>query len=280
MRPGLENLADKMLDFGKLPFEKAIHLLTKVLPGIALLFFYNSQTPGSIAKLLSLPYLGYATRVWLFIAICFALGYTFSTVLGRLAGAVAGAIGALWYHVHSGRHPYEFQTAPWRDPNWREAYISRYGSEAPKNLTLVLPGQAAELLKLSQPLPPGPAEQQKLAEAITLQINADLMAAVDAITNDSEWRVCYDRMKIRLLLDRPLEVMEEIMGQLDSDFSLASAIVLIGSIFSSQFRVWWLVVPAASWLIVATIQFCAKAYQFAQPWSTLSEQIETLKSGK
>jgi len=269
-----------MIDFGKFPFEKAVHLLTKFLPGFALLYLYNTQSPGTITSLLSLAYLGYATRVWLLITICFALGYTLSTFLNTVLSTVAGAIGALWASFTSARHPYRYQIAPWRDSNWRAAYICRFGSEAPRDLTLVLPGNAAELLRLSQPLPPNMADQQTLAEQITLQINSELKAAIDAITNDTEWRMCYERMKFKVLFESPLEPIEEVFGRLDSDFSLASAVLIAGTALSAQFRVWWLMVPATGWIIVSVLRFCAKAYQIAEPWSTLRAQIEMLKSGR
>jgi hypothetical protein len=214
------------------------------------------------------------------IAISFMLGYTLSTVMSTVAGAVAGAIGALWGSFARNTHPYKYQVAPWRDRNWRAAYISRFGSDAPRDLTLVLPRDAAELLRLSQPLPPNLADQQKLAEQLTLQINAGLKAAIDAIQNDTEWRMCYERMKFKVLFNRPLEAMEEIFGQLDSDFSLASALLIVGAALSTQLRAWWLVVPATGWLIVSLLRFCAKAYQVADPWSTLTAQIEMLKSWK
>ena len=269
-----------MIDFGKFPFEKAVHLLTKVVPGFALLSVYNAKNPSAITGLLSLPYLGYATRVWLMISICFVLGYTLFTVVNSVGGALAGAIGALWGYFARSRHPYEYQVAPWRDPTWRAAYISRFGSEAPKNLTLVLPRHAAELLESRQPLPAGLADHQRLAEQITLQINSELKAAIDAITNDTDWRMCYERMKFMVLFQRPLEAIEEVLGQLDSDFSIASIIVIVGAALSNQFRVWWLMFPATGWLVVGVLRFCAKVYQFTYPWSTLRAQIELLKSGK
>ncbi len=269
-----------MIDFGKFPFEKAIHLLTKVLPGFALLFVYNAVIPGTITNILSMPYLGYATRVWLLITICFMLGYTLSTVLGTMANTVAGAIGALWGAFTKAEHPYEHQVAPWRDKAWRAAYISCFGPEAPKNLTLILPCNAAELLRSDQPLPPGLAEKQRLAEQITLQINSELTAAIDAITNDIEWRMCYERMKFKVLFDGPLEPIQEVFGRLDSDFSLASAILIAGAILSAQFRVWWLMVLATAWIVLGFLRFCLRAYQIAEPWNTLSAQIEMLKSGR
>ncbi len=197
-----------MIDFGKFPFEKAIHLVTKFLPGFALLCVYDAKVPGAITSILSLPYLGYATRVWLLIAICFTLGYTLYAFINTVASAAAGAIGALWASFTSGRHPYEYEAAPWRDQTWRAAYISRFGSGAPKNLTLVLPSNAAELLRLSQPLPSSLADQKKLAEQITLQINPELTAAIDAITNDTEWRMCYERIKFKVLFEGPLEPIQ------------------------------------------------------------------------
>jgi hypothetical protein len=268
-----------MIDFGKFPFEKAIHLLTKILPGLALLFMYNAKHPGAVTKILSLPYLGYATRVWLLIAICFVLGYTLTTVISTMAGAVSGAIGALWGSFTRAKHPYEYQVAPWRDSKWRAAYISRFGSEAPRDLTLVLPRNAAELLRLSQQLPPDVSEQ-KLAEQLTLQINSELRSAIDAITNDMEWRTCYERLKFKVLFELPQEAIEEVFGQLNSDFSVASAVVIVGGALSAQFRVWWLMVPAIGWLVVSALQFCAKIYQVVDHWSTLGTQIEILKSGR
>ncbi|HUV71164.1 MAG TPA: hypothetical protein VMW15_16010, partial [Terracidiphilus sp.] len=235
---------------------------------------------GTVTGILSLPYIGYATRVWLLIAICFMLGYTLSTVVNTVANTVAGAIGALWGVFTEGRHPYEHQVAPWRDQTWRAAYISRFGPEAPKNLTLVLPSNAAELLRLSQPLPPGLAEQRRLAEQITLQINSELTAAIDAITNDTKWRMCYERMKFKVLFEGPLEPIQEVFGRLDSDFSLASAVLIAGAVLSAQFRVWWLMVPATAWIVLGVLRFCVRAYQIAEPWNTLSAQIEMLKSGR
>jgi hypothetical protein len=268
-----------MIDFGKFPFEKAVHLFTKVLPGFALLFVYNAVIPGTVRSILSLPYIGYATRVWLLIAIGFMLGYTLSTVVNAVASAVAGAIGALWAAFSRARHPYEHQVAPWRDQTWRIAYISHFGPEAPRNLTLMLPNNAAELLRLSQPLPAGLAEQQRLAEQLTLQINSGLTAAIDAIANDIQWRMCYERMKFKVLFEGPLEPIEEVFGRLDSDFSLASAVLIVGALLSVQIRVWWLMVPATAWIILGALRFCVRAYQIAEPWNTLSAQIEMLKSG-
>lgn len=268
-----------MIDFGKFPFEKAVHLLAKVLPGFALLFVYDAKNLGAVTSILSLPYLGYATRVWLLIAVCFVLGYTLSSVLSTVVGGVAGAIGALWASVARTKHPYEYQVAPWRDPNWRVAYISRFGSDAPKDLTLILPRDAAELLRLNQPLPPNLADQQKLAEQLTLQINAGLKAAIDAIQNDTEWRMRYENIKLKVLFQQPLEPIEEVIGRLDSDFSVASAVLVVGAAFSTNLRVWWFMLPAMGWLIVGVLRFCAKAYQIVAPWSSLSAQIEMLRSG-
>jgi len=269
-----------MIEFGKFPFEKAVHLLTKFLPGFALFCVYNSQVPGAIAGILSLPYLGYATRVWLLVAICFTLGYTLSSFLNTVFSAMAGAVGAVWASFARARHPYRYQIAPWRDRSWRAAYIARFGSEAPKDLTLVLPVNAAELLRLSQPLPPSMAEQQMVAEQITLQINSELQVAVDALMNDTEWRMCYERMKFKVLFEGPLEPIQEIFGRLDSDFSLASAVLVAGAVISPQLRVWWLMLPTIGWIIVSILRFCSKVYQIAEPWNTLSAQIEMLKSGK
>jgi hypothetical protein len=271
--------ADNVIDFGKFPFEKTVHLLTKVLPGFALLFVYNAETPGTVKSLISLPYLGYATRLWLIITICFALGYTLSTVVNAVGSAAAGAIGALWAGISRGRHPYENQAAPWRDQTWRTAYTSRFGPEAPNNLTLMLPRNAAELLRSSQPLPAGLAEQQKLAEQLTLQVNPGLKRAIDAITNDTEWRMCYERMKFKVLFEGPVEPIQEVFGRLDSDFSLASFVLIVGAVLSVQFRVGWLMVPATAWIVLSVLNFCVRAYQVAEPWNTLSAQIEMLKSG-
>ena len=267
-----------MIDFAKVPFEKAVHLLTKVLPGFAVLYVYNSHTPGAIASILSLAYLGYATKIWILIAISFALGYTLSTFINTAVTVIAGAIGALWAAVAKGRHPYTYQVAPWRDPKWRTAYIGRFGSEAPPNLTLVLPANAIEVLRFSQTAPSVMGDQQQLAEQITLNVNPGLTTAMDAIINDTEWRMCYERIKIKALFDRPLEPIDEIFGRLNSDFALASAVLVVGASFSAQLRVWWLMAPAAGWIAISVLRLCSKVYQITEPWSTLGAQIEMLKS--
>jgi hypothetical protein len=200
--------------------------------------------------------------------------------LNTVVAAVSGAIGALWGSFTRARHPYECQVAPWRDSRWRAAYISRFGSEAPRDFTLVLPRDAAGLLRLSQPLPPNAADQQKLAEQLTLQINSELKSMIDGITNDTEWRMCYERLKFKVLFEQPLEAIEEVFGQLDSDFSIAFLVVLVGAVLSTQFRAWWLMAPAIGWLVVSALRFCVKVYQIIDSWSTLGAQIEMLKSGR
>jgi hypothetical protein len=131
---------------------------------------------------------------------------------------------------------------------------------------------------LSQPLPPNLADQQKLAEQITLQINSELKAAIDAITNDTAWRMCYERLKFKILFESPAEPIDEVFRRLDSDFSLASAVLIVGGVLSAHLRVWWLMVPAAVWLAISILRFCVRIYQIAEPWNTLAKQIEMLQS--
>jgi hypothetical protein len=124
------------IDFGKLPFEKALHLIVKILPGFALLSLYDALHQGTIQRLFSIPFLGYATKLGLVGMICFLGGYSLTSFLSALEGAIGHAIGYLWASIMTDRHPYQDAIAPWRDERWRSAYEQRYGAAAPRNLKL------------------------------------------------------------------------------------------------------------------------------------------------
>lgn len=265
------------IDFGKLPIEKAFHLLAKVLPGFALLSFYDARHLGTIQGLFSISYLGYNTKLAFVVGLCFISGYALSTTLASLGAGTAYMVGYIWAKIIPDRHPYQDSIAPWRDDRWRTAYKNRYGSNAPENLTLISKPIVEDLLRESTNL--NPVDQDSLLQKVDA-INKGLNGAVNAILNDKEWKRCYNELHSKVLLERRMEALEEIMYGLDSDLSTSAVVILFGACFSPLFRLWWLSGSAACWLGVGLAKFSTKLYRLVDPWTTLNQQIEFLTTGK
>jgi hypothetical protein len=218
-----------MIDLGKLPLEKGVHLFAKVLPGFTLFLFYDCLHHGTIAKLLSIPYLGYGSRVTLFVIVCFLCGYTLAALLSGLLTPLAGALGGVWGSFRGARHPYEDEVAPWRNEKWRLAYQRRYETSAPKSLNLVSKPIVDQLFKDARPIEPHPVDPAHAA-VFAQEIYQQLNAAVEAIANDKEWRMLYDHLHSELILEKRMEAIEEIMTGLDSDLAMSAAVLLLGNL--------------------------------------------------
>jgi hypothetical protein len=267
------------LDFGKLPFEKAFYVLAKTLPGFALMNAFEVLHPGTILWFFSIGFLGYATKVAFFLAVCFLVGYSFVAMIITVTSALAGAFGGAWGYLTSDRDPHQDDIAPWRDSEWRAAYTARYGTAAPADLKLVPKGIVQGILGEANAVDLGGIDQQQTAQRMH-DVYKTLTEATDSIMNDKTWRMHYRRLHHQVLFDRRKEAIEEIVEGLDSNLAIAAFIIVSASIFLRPLRAWWLLVPSIGWLAVSAMNTSAKIYRLVDPWTTLREQIDSLTASK
>jgi hypothetical protein len=266
------------LDFGKLPFEKAFYVLAKTLPGFALMNVFEVLHPGTIHWFFSIGFLGYATKVAFFLAVCFLVGYSFVAMMITVTSALAGATGGVWGYLSNDRNPHKDDIAPWRDSEWRAAYRARYGAAAPADLKLVPKGIAQRILQEANSAAADAIDQQAVQ---TFQDSyMRLIEATETIMNDKAWRLHYRRLHHQILFDRRKEAIEEIVEGLDSNLAISAFIVVLASVFLTPLRVWWLLVPSIGWLTVSALNISAKLYRLVDPWTTLREQIDSLTGSK
>lgn len=266
------------LDLGKIPFEKAFYQLAKILPGFAIVGIYDLRFPGSISWYFSIGFLGYATKLSLLLSACFLVGYSASSLAATALGAAGGAFGALWGNWTYGRHPYDDEVAPWRNDAWRAAFKTRYGASAPAD-TKLIPRSILELLqnRVSE-IDADPTGEGRQLERLFGDFHQQLIEAVTAITNDQAWKFQYQKLHAKAVLERKMEVIEEVTEGLDSNLAISASIVLVSAIFVNQARIPWLLFLSGGWLVISVLRTSSKIQRLLDPWTTLQEQIDSLAS--
>lgn len=273
------------IDFGKLPVEKVFHFAANLLPGFTVLQIYDLLNPGTIRWYFATSYLGYRTKLALFLCVCFVIGYTIIAIFGTVMVALAGGLGGLWAAFRGNRDPYKDEIAPWRNSEWRAAYKVRYGSASPPDTTLVPKSMAAAICMESDLLETSTDDQPALDDLPVLidkfQKQCErLTEVVNGVVNDRVWRMNYDRLHSRILFERKREVIEEVIEGLQSNLTVSGCIVLSCSFIVPALKQWWLIIPALGWVSVTSLVTSAKIFRVFDPWTTLSEQIEFLTTGK
>jgi hypothetical protein len=264
------------MDFDKLSLKKASPFLASILPGSSLFYLFEIRYPGTLGWYLSIGFLGYRSRLLLFLLVLFLIGYSFNRFLAAFSFPVGWVLGRVMKLPVFDRHPYNFANAPWREPRWRAAYARRFAMDAPQDLTLT-PDQLDEkmILAISR-LQPGqqPSPEQ---QAYSMEV---LQQAVRRIGNDEEWKSRYLRLHVAEITRREVGFVEEIGAGLDSNLTIASLIVVVASWFVPQVRFWWLLLPTYLWFAESLLVTGQKTAKFFDPSSTLQAQYLSLNASK
>jgi hypothetical protein len=130
------------MDWTKYPLEKLFSFVAGIIPGsVALLMF-----PGRIEWFFALGFLGYPTKLALFILVAFVVGFTATTFLGAILGGIGGAIGAASYNP-----PYSYEIARGVTRNGGSLLRSEWAQGARTILVHVCPRRRAAIQDSCQP---------------------------------------------------------------------------------------------------------------------------------
>jgi hypothetical protein len=81
------------MDWSRYPLEKLFSFVAALIPGFTALFISGRL----IDQVLSVSYVGYRSRVAFLLIIAFSIGFTMTTCLSAMLGAVGGVIGNATY---------------------------------------------------------------------------------------------------------------------------------------------------------------------------------------
>ncbi|HUN63935.1 MAG TPA: hypothetical protein VMU53_18190 [Candidatus Sulfotelmatobacter sp.] len=254
------------MDLSKYPLDKLIYFIAAILPGAVALFIFQLALPGSFGWAFNLGFLGYKTRVVLVVLICFVVGYTITTALSRLLGAVGGAVGAVYVHLEKRDTP---SVAPWRDARWRALVKTQLGANAPNDTHLM----SETLFQMRAKMLGNLAEPQRQQSLIELQ-REKLATEID----DSSWQEWYDHYHEAVLLPSKRDFIWNVENGLNFNLQSASLYLLLSAIPVPAVRRWWYILPASIWVLLLLAEIYSQFTRFLDPWSTLSAQRRYLST--
>jgi len=250
------------MELFKYPLDKLLYFIAAILPGSVALLIFQMASPGSFAWFFRLGFLGYRTRFGLILLACFVVGYSATTILSRLLGAIGGAVGGF---VGSRRYNRPTPSiAPWRDPRWRLLVRKQLRENAPGD-TQIMSDMVFDLRsRMADNLP----ENDRQMTILGLQ-QEKLAAEMD----DSRWEQWYDHYHQIILQPADKDFVWHVENGLNFNLQSASVYVLFSAILVPGIRHWWCILPASIWALLLVVEVYVHAKQYLDPWSTLSAQL-------
>jgi hypothetical protein len=246
------------MDWSKYPLEKLFSFVAAIIPGgIALLI-----STGMVSWFLSLGLLGYRTKISALMVASFVIGFTMTTFLQALLGAVGGVIGAATY-----KPPHSYNIAPWRDPGWRALVKGKLGANCPNDTRPMSPVIFDLRTKIIGNLPNG----QQPAE--TLKLHTQRLSAE---SDDLAWATWYDHYHKIIVQPDERDVFLQVHTGLRFSLQTAAVYVLLSAAVVPAVRHWWCIVPASLWALLLILESVESVRKALNKWSTLNEQVKYL----
>lgn len=247
----------------KYPLDKLLIFLASVIPGAVALLVFHSASPNAFDWFVRLDLLGYKTKCGLVLLACFLAGYSITTLLGRVLGAIGGGVGG-YIVARLPTRPDPTRVAPWRDPTWRALVESQLGSNAPKNTTLLTDVLYKIRCDIAENLP-----QFERPQAIMALNQEKLMLEGD----DLDWQRWYDHYHQIVLNPPDRDFAWHIANGLNFNLQAAGVYTLVSAAIVPALRHWWCIVPAAVWSTLLVFESYYITKQAIDPWSTFSAQL-------
>jgi hypothetical protein len=252
------------MELSKYPLDKLLLFVAAILPGSIALLIFQLAHPHSFDWFLDLGFLGYKTRFGLILLACFVIGYSITTFLNRLLGAIGGAVGGFIATRIADR---SLTVAPWRNPQWRSLVKIQLGAHAPNDTQLM----SAVLFDLRRQLIEHLPENEREMALIELQ-----QERLTLEVEDSRWEEWYEHYHQTILLPAERDFMWHVENGLNLNLESASICVLVGALFVPSVRHWWCMLPACIWVFLLVNEVYWMLKNFLNPWSTLSAQLRYL----
>jgi hypothetical protein len=246
------------MDWTKYPLEKLFSFVAAVIPGSVLLLIF-----GQLHWFFALGFLGYRTKLSLAILAAFVFGFTATTFLSAILGAIGGAIGAASY-----KPPHSYDTAPWRDPEWRQLVKQRLGPRCPNDSRPMSSLTVDLRTKLAAHLP-----QDQQADAL-IALHGERLAAE---SDDLSWSMLYGDYH-NIVLEPTKDVVWHVHTGLTFNLETAALIVLLSAAAVPVVRHWWCILPSCIWVLLLVVETTVTMKKALDKWSTLSDQIKYLST--
>ena len=246
------------MDWTKYPLERLFSFVAGIIPGSVVLLIF-----GWLQWFFALGVLGYRTKLALVIIVAFVVGFSATTFLNAILGAMGGAIGAVSY-----KPPHSYAIAPWRDPKWRELVKKRVGAGCPKDTRPISPLVVDLRSKIAANLP-----QDQQASAM-MALHTERLAAE---SDDLNWAVWYDHYH-KIILEPTGDVVWHVHTGLTFNLETAALIVLLSATVVPSVRHWWCILPSCMWVLLFVVESVVAVQKAFDKWSTLNDQVKYLSA--
>jgi hypothetical protein len=260
------------MDLSKYPIERLFQFAAGIIPGFVMLAIFRLAHPQAFDSLMRLGFLGYKTMLAVALVTSFIAGYTLTTFINGMLGAI-GAISGHALAQQPFRPAHSFGVAPWRDHLWRTALKRALGPDAPED-TLLITDEAfqerKQILDNWVALMGSAAQQQELSKLQQEKLASEI--------NDGKWRQWYEHYHRVVIEKYGQDFTFYIRTGLNFNLEAAGVYVLLSAIFVPSVRQWWALVSASIWVFMGIAEVFHTLQRYPNRWSTLFQQIDYLSN--
>jgi hypothetical protein len=253
------------VDLLKYPIEKLFHFIASIVPGFVALLIFEFSSPGSFDWFLDNDSLGYTTKVTLILVVAFVVGYSLSTFLNGLIGAIYGAIGARFPAKYQA--PSTIEVAPWRDRRWRTVLKKHLGSQAP-NDTILMSKDSFESRRKMFEVVVEPLRSMKISELELEKLSVEI--------DDGKWAEWYDHYHQQIATEVRNDLVALMRNDLNFNLEVTGVYLLVSAAIVPGLKHWWYFAFAIGWILIGIAQSLAGWQRYRNKWMTLTDQIRYL----
>jgi hypothetical protein len=254
------------VDLSKYPLDKLLYFIAGILPGFVAVFIFELAAPGSFRWFFALGFLGYKTKLGVALIALFVIGFSMTTILNAILGAMGGAIGTVMAQ-RPYTPSYSLAVAPWRDSGWRTVAKKHLGTSAPQDTQLM----SQELYDLRGGIVKSLSAPDQPGARLVLE-----RERFDSQINDSQWEQWYEQFHQTVLQPSKTDFVWHVRNGLNFNLETASLYLLLSAAIVPAVRHWWCILPASLWVLLLVAESYSAMNRYLDKWSTLRAQIEYL----
>jgi len=251
------------MDLSKYPLDKLSSFIAAIIPGSIAILIFALAKPGIFTWFVNLGFLGYNTKLTLILAVAFVIGISMTTCLNALLGGLGGVIVGFTY-----KHSFQYDVAPWRDPQWRKLVKEQLGTRSPNDSFMI----SEFMLNLRRNLISSLPEAQRV-QAVN-NLNAETIASR---TDDANWQQWYDHYHFMIINQSGKEdFVWRVHNALRLNLETSGIYTLISAAVVPSVRHWWCMTFACVWVTLFFVEVYTEWRKAANRWLTLNDQIRYL----
>jgi hypothetical protein len=251
------------MDWIKVSMDRVFGFLTAVIPGTAAFVVLGLHHPDWVKDFRDGNYLGYRTKVWLVVAVAFALGWSLTIIFLSVLEVIKWRIYRNWPNQEWDN----LRSNPWQQTHWRALVTAVYGKGAPEIVPFLRDDTVAFQIERANLLAE-PERSRVTGEVRYNKLKGDI--------NDGEWKSWWRDLHTAQVT-QPRDPVLRMVYALADNICTACLFILIAAPFTPALWHWWLIALCLFWVIQLIARIRHNFSVYADPWASYLQQMSHLR---